>query len=242
MIAHEPKTSLGWLSQNPRFKFHSRWISFWITVGPWRRWEYSPQSQSISSTLQMVPSPYKNNPLSIKVPISKRLQHTHVFSPKMSYPLSNNPAWWGVGARDPTRLPFSFQIPSLVSPVSSQMVLEAKYPPCPDEEKPMFTELPGQNSLPRTLCSLEYGLPPSPSQPQLLDLATHLWAGGDERLNLPFKLVPLNRKPWEPLPPSSYTRSPQAHIQVESTGKRSHSALAPSRGGGRAVSHYPACQ
>lgn len=158
------------------------------------------------------------------------------FPQKCPTHISNKPAWWGVGTRDSTLLLFSFQIPS------QQPLYAPKWCWRPNITLSRWGEANVHGAPRPEFSSQNPLLPPSSSQPHLLDLAAHVWAGGDERPNLPFKLVPLNQKPWAPLPQAFYARSPRPHTQVESAGKGSHSAFALNRGGGRAVSHYPACQ
>lgn len=99
------------------------------------------------------------------------------------------------------------------------MVREAKYQPCPDTEGPCDVHRAPRPELsfPRTLGSLGCGLPHSPSQPQHLELAAHLWVGGEGRSNTPCRPVPLNQEAREPRssPPTSPPSTSTPHTGVE---------------------------
>lgn len=125
MMMHESMTNLGWLLQNPRFKFHPRGISFWTTVTLEEDGSVVLNHKSISSRpADGTTSIQEQSRCILKFPFQRDNDMINYFPWRFPTPISSKPAWYGVGARDshtscfPSTL-FCSQIPSQMSPVLS---------------------------------------------------------------------------------------------------------------------------
>lgn len=215
---------LGWLLQNARLKFHPRWMSALKEDG-----SVSPTMKILRICRWYHLHIHRSNPIAYYCSPFQRDSYTPRYFPQR-FPtpptISNKPAWWRVGARGShtTCLPSTLFYPQIPLPnvpcaLPKEMVLEAKYQPCPCDVH--------QAPRPEFSFSEHFGLwgvvslltPASAPGSGCLPL---LWMKRDQICCDGLSLWAQSPENPHSNPP---TYSPQGP-QVESTGKGSHSALA----------------